>query len=173
MKSILAWVLALLVAVGVCLGARRQAIQALERLPGPVVDEIPVWRCAAETSGLGTCSLSWPKLSGELTRIQVKQAASCFFVSPAPRNDGPAICTASRQACEVLRANQQRRPEVESVTACETIDLFDLLWRRACSGFLAIAIAVGGIILGLVWFVPVVRFNLQRRRRWRNVDRWQ
>jgi hypothetical protein len=63
------WVLVLLVAVGVCLGARRQAIQTLERLPGPVVDEIPVWRCGAEPSGLGTCSRSWPKLSSGRCRI--------------------------------------------------------------------------------------------------------
>lgn len=173
MKSILVWVLVLLAAVGVCLGARCQAIQTLERLPGPVVAEIPVWRCAAEPSGLGTCSLSYPKVSSGWTTIQVQQAASCFFVSPAPRNDGPATCTSSPQACEVLRANQRRLPQVESVTACETIDLADLLWRRACSGFLAIVIALGGIFLGLVCFVPIVRFNLQQRRRWRNVDRWQ
>jgi hypothetical protein len=173
MRSILAWVLVLLVAVGLCLGVRRQAIQTLERLPGPVVDEIPVWRCAAEPSGLGTCSLSWPKIPSGWTRIQVQQAASCFFVSPVPRNDGPVICTASPRACEVLRAKQRQLPEVESVTACETIDMTDLLWRRACSGFLAIAIALGGIFLGLVCFLPIVRFNLQQRRRWRNVDRWQ
>jgi hypothetical protein len=166
-------ILALLVAIGVALAVREQAIQMQARLPGRATSDIPIWNCATESSGVGRCSLSWPIVSTSSVRYHAERAASCFFERGKPKDQDGTICAPSLQACELLRNARQRLPNAGEITECEIVDLGDLTWHRRGGGLVAIMIAVGGVFVGLVLLVPIWRFERRQRRRSRNVDRWR
>jgi hypothetical protein len=102
----------------------------------------------------------------------VERTASCFFEPGKPKDEDGTICAPSPQACEFLRNTRQRLPSVGDITECEIVDLGDLAWHRQSGGFIAILVAVGGGLIGLVAFVPTVQYWRRRRRRRRDFDRW-
>ena len=110
------------------------------------------------------CRLSPPDRIFTDVRVRKQLAAACLFEHRIDEDKVGAVYGPTAEACEMLYAWRVAVPHVDDVSACESIDIFDVEYARRAARRMTL-IGVAGLVgvAAFAWLWPLVPLWFARR----------